>query len=278
MRQSHAVGKDSHAVLNRDASDFLRNSHWHLCCYFPFRAYEFGLRDRKSQFELPNALNRKAYATTIMKNEIEKLNTSTVVNRKSQIDNAIALTPSSSLRGPQCSPWLNLLPFRGYSRLTAPIRGKTRLIAPNRAKIFSGGFRACNRGCTLRPASNCHNLHQLAHTCAKRYFCAKRNSSYSLGALRGSVVRTGVTPTNGKSRLLTPFKKFSRKPLHHNHDPTHNPNLTLCVLRASVVNVHNPNLTLCIPPRLRVNKFGSSRNSGEAIPTSCPSVPPPHRF
>jgi len=51
------------------------------------------------------------------------------------------------------SPWLNLLRFRAYPRLTAPIRGKSRLFALNRAKKFSGSSRACNRGCTLRTAS-----------------------------------------------------------------------------------------------------------------------------
>ena len=44
-------------------------------------------------------------------------------------------------------PYVELLPFRAYPRLTAPNRGKTRLNALNRAKIFSGGSRACNRGC-----------------------------------------------------------------------------------------------------------------------------------
>ena len=89
-------------------------------------------------------------------------------------------------------PSVPLSLFRGYPRLTALIRGKSRLIAPNRTQKFSGGSRACSRGCTLGTASNRPKLHQLAHACRKRY--------------------------------------------------------------------------------------RSSRNSGEAIPTSCPSVPPFHRF
>jgi hypothetical protein len=143
-----------------------------------------------------------------MKNEIEKLNTSTVENRKSEIDNAIALTLSSSFRDPPCSLWLNLLPFRAYPRLTAPNRGKSRLIAPNRAKNFSGGSRVSNRGYTLRTATNCPRLHQLAHTCAKEYFCAKRNSSRSL--------RASVLSLRSPDRSGVNLGKL-----------THNPHLTL---------------------------------------------------
>jgi hypothetical protein len=129
-----------------------------------------------------------------------------------------------SLPGP---PWLNLLRFGAYPRLTAPNRGKTRLFALNRAQKFSGDSRACNRGCTRRTATNCPRSHQLAHNLANKCFCAKRNSSCFLGAPCGAVVRSGVTPNNGKSRLLTPFKKYSPKPLLIDHNPTHNSQLTL---------------------------------------------------
>ena len=198
-----------------------------------------------------------------------------------RVSRTLAFSLQPSLRGPPRSsrpPCLNLASFRGYPRLTAPIRGKTRLFAPNRAKNFSGGSRACSRGCAsetatapqdlattrtnlhllaglaptcaekkfagcrpgpptrrtgpvrrwaCRLASNCSSLHQLALTCAKKYFCGFAfvvPPSGGLRVLRGSVV--GLPNPNPNLNLNR------RAPLRHN--PTCNPNLNLRRLGSSL--------------------------------------------
>ena len=119
--------------------------------------------------------------------------------------------------------------FRAYPRLTADKRAKTPLNRLNRAKNFSGGSRASIRGCARETATapqriattrtNLRLLARLARSCAKKLFyfsCWPADDA-------------AVTPTNGKSRLLTPFKKNSPKPLRHPHNLTRHPNLNLPV-------------------------------------------------
>jgi hypothetical protein len=124
--------------------------------------------------------------------------------------NTLTLTVLSSLRGsrPVCP---NSLSFRGYPRLTAPNHRKSPANPLNRAKNFSGGSRVSIRGC----ATNCPNLRLLVLTCAKKEIagiarsCRKKIFYF----FPEPAANMSVTPTNGKSRLLTPFKKNSPKPL-----------------------------------------------------------------
>ena len=180
------------------------------------------------------------------------------------------------LRAP---PWSNLVSFRGYPRLTAPIRGKTRLIASNGAIKFSGGFPRLIRGCTRQTATARNEpqaiapsstyLHEVASSCEIEKFAGKQRCRSSVAGVARSctkklfyfssspVADATITPSNGKARVLTPFKNsplkllrsrlspgasmhigkssqlkanqgnYQVKPpifLAHNH--THNPNLT----------------------------------------------------
>ena len=155
---------------------------------------------------------------------------------------ALALTPSSPFRASDirvhsCRFAVETGAFRAYPRLTVPILGRTGLIAPKRPKQFSRGFPRLIRGCATGLASDpqepatirtySHLLARLASTCAEKKF--GRNKKSRLRVLRASVVRPGITPNNRKSRLLTPFKKLSPKPLPFPHNLTHNPDLTLRV-------------------------------------------------
>jgi len=103
-----------------------------------------------------------------------------------------------------------------YPRLSAPKRGKTRLNGPNRANNFPGGSRASIRAC----ATNRTNLHQVAQTCAKTWFCRF--------ALVG--VHSRFSPHIGKSsRIKLNIGKYNQlnPPKILPHKPARNPDLNL---------------------------------------------------
>ena len=143
-----------------------------------------------------------------MKNEIENLNSGGLP----RLAHALALALALHAAPLPSFPSVNDQFFRAYPRLTAPIRGKSRLIAPNRTQKFSGGSRACSRGCTLGTASNRPKLHQLAHTCAKKCglfteFRGSNPNKLSFSASLPQILNACLTPPyrflTGPIALLT---------------------------------------------------------------------------
>jgi len=194
----------------------------------------------------------------------------------------LTLTVSSSLRDPRCSPCRvfeiptrrGLSPsFRAYPRLTAINRGKTRLIAPKPHEKFYGRFPRLIRGCATEAATAPPCRSTISHQPS-----ADQN----------------LTPTNGKSRLLTPFKKVCSKPLqprvsshlkvnigkysqlkplkYFAHDLTHDPNLILRVPLRPSCSTLNLNLNAS---RTYSELFGPVQSCSDLIFYSDrPAVPP----
>jgi len=120
----------------------------------------------------------------------------------------------------------------------APLGASPRSLRPS--CLNPQHLRNSHRNRPQRTATNCTNSHQfarLAPTCGEKKLCRCR-----LGHLTRRF--TLLTPPNGKSRLVTPFKKFSPKPLPLSlnslsavgrgfgvrcsvHNPTRDPDLNL---------------------------------------------------